>query len=350
MNRASLIRPFGVSDFWLLVFGIPLLALTISSIFFANSLGEGWLCYRQNFFPATLSTSIFWFGNRQIVILLRRRYRDPQENAVRLVFTILLVLLFTVSTAHIMNLMDAGSVRTEPNPFLDSSPGKKVGATVFATLTVLAIYEALFYFRQWKDSLQAAERLKKEHTISQLEALRSQVNPHFLFNSLNTLASLIPEDPSRAVVFVHELSKVYRNILDLKEREAVTLAEELECLHSYLYLVGERFGESLHVDVRVDEAAQRHYIVPLSLQILAENAIKHNIVSRKKPLRLEILSHDGFLMVGNNLQLKAGKQEGTGTGLRNIKERFRLTFGKDVRVEETATHFSVYLPLISIES
>jgi len=113
VNRITLIRPFGVSDFWLLVIGIPLLALTISSIFFAGSLGEGWLCYKQNFLPATISTSVFWFGNRQIVFILRRRYQDPSENAVRLVLTVLLVLLFTVGTAHIMNLMDAGAEKAK---------------------------------------------------------------------------------------------------------------------------------------------------------------------------------------------------------------------------------------------
>jgi LytS/YehU family sensor histidine kinase len=248
-----------------------------------------------------------------------------------------------------MNLIDAGSERTEPNPYLDSSPGKKVGATVFATLTVLAIYEALFYFRQWKDSLQASERLKKEHTISQLEALRSQVNPHFLFNSLNTLASLIPEDPKRAVGFVQELSKVYRNVLEQKEQQVITLEEELNHLQSYLFLAGQRFGESLQITIEVAPENRRLFIVPLSLQILAENAIKHNIVSRNKPLIIEIHASPGHISVRNNLQSKSGKLEGTGTGLQNIRERFRLTFGKDIDVSQTDTSFMVTLPLVLID-
>jgi hypothetical protein len=337
-----------VRDFWLLVTGIPILTLAISILFFAGSIDEGWLCYRQNLLSATISTTIFWMGNRQIVFFFRKRFKNPSDNDRRLYFTILSVFVFTVATVLIMAGLEEMAPPGEPNIYRDSPVGKKMGAVLFATVTVLSIYEALFYFRQWKESLQASERLKKEHTISQLEALRNQVNPHFLFNSLNTLASLIPEDPQRAVGFVQELSKVYRNILEQKEQQVIPLEEELNHLQSYLFLAGERFGESLHLDIRIAPDQRQLYLVPLSLQMLAENAIKHNIVSRRKPLTIEIISTHESITVRNNLQPKTGAQDGTGTGLRNIQERFRLTFGKDIEVSQTDTFFTVTLPLITI--
>jgi two-component system, LytTR family, sensor kinase len=349
LSAFSIRHPFNVRDFWLLVIGIPILTLAISILFFAGSIGEGWLCYRQNLLSATISTSIFWMGNRQLVFFFRKRFRNPADNDRRLYFTILSVFVFTIATVLIMAGLEEMAPPGEPNIYRDSPVGKKMGAVLFATVTVLSIYEALFYFRQWKDSLQASERLKKEHTMSQLEALRNQVNPHFLFNSLNTLTSLIPEDPGRAVAFVQELSNVYRNILEQKEKKVITLEEELSHLQSYLFLAGERFGESLHIDIRIAPDHRQLYLVPLSLQMLAENAIKHNIVSRRKPLHIEIHSGPETITVRNTLQPKSGPQEGTGTGLRNIRERFRLTFGKDIDVNANESNFTVVLPLVSID-
>lgn len=340
----------GLNDFWLIIIGIPVLSIAISTLFFAGNIREGWACFTDNMFLALLHTTIYWMGNRQIVLALRKRFNTPHENPKRLGVTGAAVLLYTLGITLTLHVADQLGPRNEPNVFRDSPLELKIGSVLFATVTILSLYEAIFYLSQWKESLRASERLKKEHTISQLEALKNQVNPHFLFNSLNTLAALIPEDGARAIAFVHKLSTVYRNILELKDKKVVTLAEELECTESYLYLVHERFGENLNVRVDISDKARHLYLVPLSVQILVENAIKHNVVARKRPLAIEITSHgDNKLIVRNTLQIRQGEQEGTGTGLRNINERFKLTFGREISVEENATDFIVTLPLSTID-
>jgi LytS/YehU family sensor histidine kinase len=226
---------------------------------------------------------------------------------------------------------------------------------------IAGIYESMRYFNLWKKTSLEKEQLEKQNLESQLAGLKSQVNPHFLFNSLNTLVHLIPENPDSAVKFVQKLSKVYRYILEMRDASTTPLSTELEFLNAYVFLLKERFGDNLHVDIddaickdtllTTENGVCEKHVVPLSLQILFENAIKHNIISTQRPLTISVsIENKERLIVKNNLQRKNQVQEGTGVGLENIRNRYQLVSQKDVDIIVTKESFIVSLPLLKIEN
>ena len=204
----------------------------------------------------------------------------------------------------------------------------------------------MFLLEKWRFSLAELERFKKENAEFQFESLRAQVNPHFLFNSLNTLSSLIYQDQQKAESFVRELSDVYRYILENKDRELVTLKKELEILNSYIYLILLRFEQNLSVIIDVRNSLDNILIAPLSLQMLVENATKHNIISKKKPLNVKIYTEDDYIVVSNNLQKKEIKNYSSKLGLANIKSRYGFLTDKRVEIVENSDEFLVKVPLI----
>ena len=181
-----------------------------------------------------------------------------------------------------------------------------------------------------------------------MEGLKSQVNPHFLFNSLNTLIYIIPENTDRAIQFVQKLSKVYRYILEIRDKKLIPLEEELDFLHSYIFLLKERFGDNLEVNLSIPSDILVQQVVPLSLQILFENAIKHNIISDKHPLKIEVFFKDEKLVVQNNLQLKKQAMPSTKVGLQNIKNRYAFFTDEKVDINDDGPYFKVTLPLIKM--
>ncbi len=188
--------------------------------------------------------------------------------------------------------------------------------------------------------------LQKENLQSQFEMLKSQVNPHFLFNSLNVLISLIKLEPDTAERFTEQLSKVYRYVLENKEKDLIPLATELDFLGSYLFLLNIRFGEKLRIEIHVEPQKTDQLLLPLSMQLLIENAIKHNTFSRRKPLVINIFTQENMLIVSNNLQVRETHYTSTGIGLRNIKNRYEIISELKPVFENTGTHFFARLPLM----
>jgi len=190
--------------------------------------------------------------------------------------------------------------------------------------------------------------LQEENIISQFETLKSQVNPHFLFNSLNVLSSLIFIDQERAARFVRQLSKVYRYVLDHKDLDTITLNEELPFIESYIYLLKTRFDQNLEVDIDIAANFRVKKVAPMVLQLLVENAIKHNIISKSKPLsvKLFIEASGEYLTVMNNLQLKSSTERSSHIGLENIRKRYDYLTGKKVEIINNEQHFMVKIPLL----
>jgi sensor histidine kinase YesM len=192
------------------------------------------------------------------------------------------------------------------------------------------------------------ERLKKEILLSEYESLKKQVSPHFLFNSLNVLADLVQEEPELAVSFVSELAKVYRYILECEQERLVELSTEVEFIKSYVFLLKIRFEENLQVVIAIPDAEYR-LIAPLTLQLLVENAVKHNIISSAKPLRIGIFLEDGFVVVSNNFQARRDHNKSIGLGLNNIKSRYQFFSTQEVQVLNIGEQFVVKVPLIDHE-
>jgi len=214
-------------------------------------------------------------------------------------------------------------------------------------LLVVFLDIGIILLNKWRFSLAEIERFKKENLETQFEMLRIQVHPHFLFNSLNTLSSLIYQNQDTAAHFVREMSSVYRYILEKRKAELVPLSEELEFTDSYCYLLSLRFDKKLIFEKNVAEKCYDMLIVPLTLQILIENAVKHNIVSTKQPLIIRIFTeNDNRLVVHNNLQKKPVSSYSSGIGLENIRSRLAFISGKNLIVTENETEFVVKVPLI----
>ena len=338
----------GFNDFWLTFVGIPVVALLTSAMMFADVLLEKPEAFFGTcFFVGLGYTLAYWLIFRYLCVFFRRKFPLPKDTAKRLGW---LALTVTVIFFALQIALDP-ILHPALNQLIgDKKPEHEISMTIgslLVTFLVLGIYEILGFRQQLQTVELEKERLLKENVHSQLESLRNQVNPHFFFNSLNTLAYLIPEDPEKAVNFVRKLSQTYRYILDIRDKQLATLEEELEFLKAFISLLKERFGENLQVEVAVQPELMQRRMMPLALQMLIENAIKHNVVSAQHPLHLEIRS-DGAnrLVVKNNLQRKNQPEPGAGLGLENIRNRYRLVGQQQVEVVETPQEFLVFLPLL----
>ncbi len=216
----------------------------------------------------------------------------------------------------------------------------------FLIAAILLIGALLYWLmKQREHRLHREALLNKEKIESQYEALKSQINPHFLFNSFNTLITIIDEDPKLAVAYVEKLSDFYRSILQYREKELIPLKEEIELVKSYAFLLNTRYGDNFGLHIKVN--GEPTYVAPLTLQILVENAVKHNVISKARPLNVEIaLEEDGYLSVSNNLQPKLTPERSTGFGLQSVRARYALLIDKPILVDQNDRVFKVSIPLI----
>ena len=218
----------------------------------------------------------------------------------------------------------------------------------FLVITIISLFFHLVYFYK---ALQE-KRVKEQKIIAgtasaKFDALKNQLDPHFLFNSLNVLASLIDENPDQAQRFTTSLSKVYRYVLEQKDKDLVSLQEELKFADTYMKLLKMRFENSIYFEVPTELSNEEAKVVPLSLQLLLENTIKHNIVSENKPLRINIYEVDGYLIVENNFQKKEVLGTRKGVGLQNIVNRYHVVTERKVLIEQTEDFFRVKLPVLT---
>lgn len=220
--------------------------------------------------------------------------------------------------------------------------------TWFITIVVLGLFGGGYgYIKIRERNLKNMSRLQRERMVFEYEHLKSQVNPHFLFNSLNTLVSLIEDDKNAAVDYTVHLSDLYRNMLSYKDQDLIWLSEEYEIITNYMYIQKSRFGSALHLDVQIAEHLFRtKKIVPLALQLLVENAIKHNIVSLAKPLVISIVANEEQIIVSNPVQLKTSKEKGAGLGLINIEKRYSLLTNRSTKFGIEENKYVVILPLL----
>ncbi len=252
---------------------------------------------------------------------------------VSIVLFILLKLVICAITGGDFSIVIPGFFRFELHSWFSSTiKGLTFGAVIFIVLL-------------WQASLRREQKLREENLIFQNETLKSQVNPHFLFNSLNTISSLISTQPDLAERFISNLSSVYRYILENGRKDMVPLQSELNFAENFFSLHMVRDEGKIILAIDIPDAGQ-YKILPVSLQILLENAIKHNIATRENPLKINVYLEDQFVAVKNNLQRKATQLKSTEIGLKNLAERAKLVTGRDTVISETSGWFIVKLPLI----
>lgn len=288
---------------------------------------------------------MFLMHERISKIVASKKFRDINSPK-REIVEVLIVIVATFILTLLINFL--------PLYFLLGSDAF-VPLRVRTAFTISIVISLFFYYlverERMKKELQQemlnATRLQKENFEAQLQSLRSQVNPHFLFNSLNVLGSLIQQDKKRALKFKDRLADLYRALLDHGEHQLISLKQELEVAHAYIYLLKTRFGNSIKFEEDIPESSLEMQIPPGSLQMLLENAIKHNGSTRKKPLLIQIYITKELLIVRNNLQPRLEKIESTRTGLKNITSRYSYLTNKEVEIEKAEKEFVIKLPLLA---
>jgi LytS/YehU family sensor histidine kinase len=219
-------------------------------------------------------------------------------------------------------------------------------ATEVLVVTLLnVIHFAKYSLNKWRENALRATNLEKEKSQVQFDNLKNQLNPHFLFNSLTSLDSLIHENPTLASEFLRQLAKVFRYVLQNKEKGLVSLETELNFIKNYVALLQTRFGESLSIDFKISEDVLDQQIAPVTLQILIENALKHNIINQSNPLIINIINKEYYLIIENKIQLKKQVETSNGQGLNNLKSLYSFLSVNEVLIEKNEV-FRVKIPLI----
>jgi hypothetical protein len=216
-----------------------------------------------------------------------------------------------------------------------------VSITVFG----LAIANGSLFFKNWRRSALNEEILKREKLAIEYEALRNQVNPHFLFNSLTALTTLVHQDADKAEAFIRRFSDVYRYVLENRNQEIVSLRNELQLIENMAYLYRYRHGNNLKIELLLDPSDEK-YILPMALQMLLENALKHNVISGEQPLTVRIFEEEGYVAVWNNLQPKKHVPDSNQVGLGNIRLRYSYLIDRPVSIEKTGHYFQVKIPIL----
>lgn len=338
----------GFNDTWLIAVGWPMVTFVIVTLLYGKVPDGAFIDHLTLKTPMVfLHTGIIWFTLRWIVSLYIKRYNENSTEIKQLVVyqaisIIVVYFILDFLLGYFLHAKLMGSTVPEPYTlFIMDISG------VLMAFLLIALYNGAFFYNKLRKSELEKTRLEQANVQSQLEGLKNQVNPHFLFNSLNTLCSIIPENPDKSVRFVQKLSKVYRYILEIRDKKLIKLSEELEFLNAYIFLLRERWGDKVQIELNINDNLKEHYIIPLSLQILFENAIKHNIISKEKPLHIKVFNKkDDKIIVHNNLQRKNQVMNSTKMGLENIKKRYKFFTELTVDVMVTEETFIVSIPLI----
>lgn len=231
--------------------------------------------------------------------------------------------------------------------FIQNENFKDYQFGLWITLTIVAFFHIIYFYNDYQKNKLKEQKAIAITASAQFESLKNQIDPHFLFNSLNVLSSLIEENPENAQRFTVSLSKIYRYVLEQKDKELVSVSEELEFAKTYMNLLKMRFENSIHFEIPEHFKNEDAKVVPLSLQLLLENTIKHNTVSESKPLHINITVEDNYLVVQNNLQKKEVLKNRNGVGLQNIVNRYGMLTKRHVLVDANKDFFKVKIPILT---
>ncbi len=294
------------------------------------------------FVPAAI---LLWEGNLRLDTWLNKRYAWMVQPRKRIIYQ--LVLSLSYSFLILFGLLATIHQMTDPDRhFLDPRMRQSLLIGTLIASTIQALDISFQFFKAWKNSLIEVAKYKTESVQAQLQNLKNQINPHFLFNNLSVLSSLVYKDQDKAVHFINELSKVYRYVLDNRNTELSTLREELAFLDHYIYLQQIRFEDSIVFQLDISENEKSLYVLPMCLQMLVENTIQHNEASQAKPLTVRIFTKNHTLNVENPLQPRNEQTESSKTGLKNIQMRYAFFTDQKVEIIRTEKSFRVSLPLI----
>lgn len=301
-----------------------------------------------NFLFTILYSVVLYFANALVFIQLDKFFEKNRFHLKRLVIGFLASFLISGLSIFFLRIVEEVVVEklSFQEFFTQETPSNYVVAMII-TLVVTLFVHLIYFYKNYQDNRVKQEKIIAGTASAQFESLKNQLDPHFLFNSLNVLSSLIEENPDNAQKFTTSLSKVYRYVLEQRDKELVTVQEELAFAKTYMNLLKMRFENSISFELPNDLENVEAKVVPLSLQLLLENCIKHNIVSEQKPLHIKIYIENNELIIENNKQKKEVLQDRKGVGLQNIVNRYAILTDRTVSVYETEKEFRVKLPILT---
>ena len=291
---------------------------------------------------STFVTGLYWLACWKIVTYLWKKYPwhiQPLKHLLIEIGLILLVVIIITSSSSLLML-----VLPELAPVNFSEIKYQSAIIILLSFFLTSLHEAIFFYLQWQEHFKKSAILEKSNVIAKYETLKSQVNPHFLFNSLNTLITYV-DDNKKASDYIENLSDFLRYTLNNQDLEIRKLEDEIDIVEKYFFLQKSRFGENISLKIDIDDDLLALSLPPLSLQMLVENAIKHNIISKEKKLTISITSINNYIIVENNLQKKIDA-DSTKKGLENIIKRYEFLSSDKVKITESQSTFKVEIPLL----
>jgi hypothetical protein len=339
-----------INDRWFRFIGIPLIAFMSHVIFYNESHGhEERFTFWQVYLIAVAEAMVLWEGNRLVLLYFRNRYPGIKQSSKRILWQFLGCMAITIVIRY-LTIWFYDQTLLWGYVFPPEGYWYNIFVGMLYVVIVAGIYEGLYFFQKWKELFWETEALKRENLQTQLDSLKAQINPHFLFNNLGSLSSLIMEDQHKAVNFVNELSSVYRYLLQANDKNLTTLQLELSFIDHYYHLLKTRFESGIVLTTAIDEHYLSYLLPPLTLQLLLENAVKHNAVLPDKPLRIHMYTDEADnLVVMNNIQKKSTVVASNKMGLKNIIDKYRLLNNTKVLVKQTDEAFQVIIPLIKTD-
>jgi len=322
----------------------------ISSLMFGNTnLSFDYLL--KSFFIYQMYSFVIGFSNMSLFAYLKKNSSKEDNSKKKLILDFVYSIVLTLTCLVVLNFVTSVIIfeNSVAHFIKQQRPSSYIFGVIITVLIILAFH--LFYFyKALNDKKVKEHQIVAKTETAKYESLKSQIDPHFLFNSLNVLTALIGENPDQAEKFTTKLSKVYRYVLEQKNKDLISLEEELSFARVYMDLLKMRFEDAVIFSIPDRVSNPELKIMPLSLQLLLENAVKHNSVSEHAPLNVSIVEQGGYLVVSNNYNPKSSIEKGTKVGLKNIVDRYKLITQKQVTISKSNSHFTVELPLLTKKS
>lgn len=307
--------------------------------------------YSITFLISGMYTFFIGLGNGFLNDYLDSKFSWTDETRKRTIAAIVGTLLMNIALVYFCNYLNFIVIQGKnPEKFFNGEMNFINWFFINFAIMISAIGHARGFMAAWKNSTKkevVEQKLIAKSANAQFESLKNQLDPHFLFNSLNVLDSLIEENPVQAQRFTNSMSKIYRYVLEQKDKELVSVEEEIDFAKTYCELLKTRFEDAVTFDFNISEEDKKGFVVPLSLQLLLENSIKHNFATSSKPLNIKIFTEKGNLIIENNLQTRELPNTSTGVGLANIVSRYNLLTERNVFVEKSEAFFRVKLPILT---
>ncbi|WP_445714234.1 2TM domain-containing protein [Flavobacterium sp.] len=301
-----------------------------------------------NFGYTMLYGLTLYFSNAYLFMYLDDKFETDRFTKKRIAIGFLGSFIISVFVIFLLRIFEDVLIENKTfESFFATETAANYIVTIIITFFVTLAFHAFYFYKAYQENKVKEQKIIAGTASAQFESLKNQIDPHFLFNSLNVLSSLIEENPESAQKFTTSLSKVYRYVLEQKDKELISVAEELKFAKTYMNLLKMRFENSITFEIPEGFEIEEAKVVPLSLQLLLENCIKHNVVSEAKPLHVKISIENNQLVVTNNLQKKEVLSDRKGVGLQNIVNRYAILTKRNVLVEENEKEFKIFLPILT---